>query len=68
MCRSLSDQIRAVLKARLVAAGHHWIHSDKVGCQSAAQATGAAAKATGDLHQVMPLFGQACWLRCQSRR
>ena len=25
-----------------------------------AQATGAAAKAAGDLHQVMPLFGQAC--------
>jgi hypothetical protein len=59
MCRSLSDQIRAVLKARPGAAGHRWIHSDRV-VRVRLQATGFAAKATGDLNQVMPVFGQAC--------
>ena len=34
--------------------------SNRTGSHSAVQATGAAAKATGDLHQVVPLFEQAC--------
>ena len=58
MCRSLSVQIGAVVEARLGTVGHRWIHSDRA-VRARLQATGAAAKAAGDLNQVMPLFGRA---------
>jgi hypothetical protein len=67
MCRTRCDQIRAVLKARQGAAGHRWIHSDRV-VRVQPHATGAAAKATGDLNRAGAYSSRPAWLRCQSRR